>query len=97
MDANFKIAPKNFYQLFNILVFLEKEKLCFPVIFVLMTSKSYLSYKKIFQEIKLILNQNKIEWNYNKIRITCDFEKSLLKAIKEEFSTSLIQGCNFII
>ena len=60
-----------------------------------MTSKSYLSYKKIFQDIKLILNQNKIEWNYNKIRITCDFGKSLLKAIKEEFSTSLIQGCYF--
>ena len=58
--------------------------ICFNV------SKSYLSYKNFFQDIKLILNQNKIEWNYNKIRITCDFEKSLLKAIKEEFSISLI-------
>ena len=40
-------------------------------------------------------NQNKIELNYNKIRITCDFEKSLILAIKEEFPSSLIQGCYF--
>ena len=45
-------------------------------------SKSYLSYKNIFQDIKLILNQNKIEWNYNKIRITYDFEKITIKSNK---------------
>lgn len=95
MDATFKVAPKNFYQLFNVLVYLEEEKICIPFVFVLMTSKSFLAYKKIFQDIKLLLIQNKIEWNYKKIRITCDFEKSLLNAIKEEFNSSIIQGCYF--
>ena len=74
MDATFKAVPKNFYQLLNVLVYLETEKICIPVVFVLMTSKSFLAYKKIFQDIKLLLSQNKIEWNYKKLRITCDFE-----------------------
>lgn len=79
MDATFKSAPKHFYQIFNILVFIEEEKLCFPVVFALMASQLCLSYKKILQDIKLILNQNKIEWNYNKMGVAYDFEKSLLK------------------
>ena len=60
MDATFKVAPTNFYQLFNVLVYLEEEKICIPFVFVLMTSKSFLAYKKIFQDIKLLLIQNKI-------------------------------------
>ena len=56
MDATFKVAPKNYYQLFNILGFLETENLIFPIAFVIMSSKSYLAYKKIFQDIKLLLN-----------------------------------------
>ena len=35
MDATFKITHKNFYQLFNILVYIETEKLCSPVVFAL--------------------------------------------------------------
>ena len=37
MDATFKSCPKNYYQLFNILVDVDEGKLIFPVFHILMT------------------------------------------------------------
>ena len=41
IDATFKIAPKNFYQILNILAHNDKTKITIPVAFILMTNKSY--------------------------------------------------------
>jgi hypothetical protein len=43
IDATFKVAPNNFYQLLNILVHIEKDKFTIPIIHVLMSNKSFLS------------------------------------------------------
>ena len=60
-----------------------------------MSNKSYLSYKNIFQDLKLLIEQNNIIWDYKDIKFTSDFERSLLYSIKEEFSSSKIQNCFF--
>lgn len=60
-----------------------------------MTNKSYISYKKIFREIRDLLRQYNIEISFNKIIFKCDFEKSLLKSIREEFDNAKICGCYF--
>ena len=60
-----------------------------------MSYKSYISYKKIFQDLKLLIEQNNIFGEYKDIKFTSDFERSLLNAIKEEFSSSKIKGCFF--
>ena len=60
-----------------------------------MTNKYYLSYIKIFKDIKLIIDNYNINWVYSGIKFMCDFEKSLLKAIKQEFNNSKINGCFF--
>lgn len=57
-----------------------------------MTNKSYLSYIKIFKDIKLIIDNYNINWVYSGIKFMCDFQKSLLKAIKQEFNNSKING-----
>ena len=43
IDATFKIAPKNFYQILNILVHNDKTKFTIQVAFILMINKSYLN------------------------------------------------------
>ena len=95
IDATFKVAPKNFYQVLNIMVYEEKKKFTMPVVHILMSSKSYYSYKKIFQDIKNILNENKIDVDFKNTIINCYFEKSLIKAIREEFKDTKIYGCYF--
>ena len=59
-----------------------------PIAFVIMTNKSLLSYLKIFEDILLLLKNYKNEIDFKKIRILCDFKKSLIKAIREKFHES---------
>ena len=41
INATFKLAPKDFYQILNILIFIENDKFTMPVCHVLMTNKSF--------------------------------------------------------
>jgi hypothetical protein len=95
VDATFKIAPKNFYQVLNMLGYEEETNFTMPIAHVLMTNKSYLSYKKIFREIKDLIKQYNIDISFDRIIFKCDFEKSLLKSIREEFEKVKICGCFF--
>ena len=95
VDATFKIAPKNFYQVLNILSRNEKTNFTVPVAFVLMTSKTYESYLKIFQELKFIIQNYGIKFEPKGVKFICDFEKSLLGALKKEFEQGIINGCYF--
>ena len=94
-DATFKVAPKNFYQILNILVLEEESNLVLPAAHVIMTNKSYDSYKKVFIEIKYLLVQYNIKYNLTNTIINCDFEKSLINSIREEFRGVKIYGCYF--
>ena len=94
-NATFKVDPKNYYQILNILIYEENNSFIFPVAHIIMSNKSFLSYKKVFQELKNLLNEYKINIKFNDYIITCDFEKSFIKAIKEEFIGIKISGCYF--
>jgi hypothetical protein len=95
IDATFKVAPQNFYQILNIMIYEESKTFTIPIAHVLMPGKSYYSYKKVFQDLKNIIRENNIKLDYNNIIIHCDFEKSLIKCIREEFDEARIYGCFF--
>ena len=57
MDATFKSCPKNYYQLFNLLVDVDERKLIFPVFHILMTHKSSYSYLILFEYLNNLLKQ----------------------------------------
>ena len=56
IDATFKISPKNFYQVLNIMAYEEINNFTMPICHAIMSHKSLYSYKKIFQELKNLLN-----------------------------------------
>ena len=66
LDGTFKVAPKNFLQLVTIHGESLLTKTNIPLVFILMTSKTKLVYKKIFLELNNLLNSLdlKIYFNY---------------------------------
>ena len=64
-----------------------------PVIHVLMSNKSYYSYINIFSDIKLNIFLKGLKLNWENIYFIHDFEKGLVKAIKEYFPKSKSIGC----
>ena len=95
IDATFKIAPKNYYQILNIIGYDETKNFNMPVFHIIMSNKSFESYNKIFQEILNLLDEYKIKINFKNIIINCDFEKSLINAIRNNFKEIKIYGCYF--
>ena len=95
IDATFKIAPKNYYQILNIIGYDETKNFNMPVFHIIMSNKSFESYNKIFQEILNLLEEYKIKINFKNIIINCDFEKSLINAIRNNFKEIKIYGCYF--
>ena len=55
MDGTFKCAPKKFYQLYNIIGKDEKSSIIIPLIFILMSNKSFDLYLHIFRYIRFML------------------------------------------
>ena len=95
MDGTFKSTPKNYYQLFNIIAYIKQEKFYIPIAYILMTNKSFELYFKLLKEIKFHVKINNINVDFKNINFICDFERSLIKAIKEVFNKSRINGCYF--
>ena len=95
IDATFKVAPKDFYQILNILTQDKDTKFIMPAAHIIMSNKSYYSYKKVFMEIKNLLNLYCIKYDFKDTIINCDFEKSLINSIREEFIDIKIYGCYF--
>ena len=73
IGSTFKFAPKKFYQVINILVLDDADKFIMPIVHVIMTNKSYHSYNKVFIEIKNLLDEYKINYNFENSIINCDF------------------------
>ena len=84
IDATFKISPKGYYQLLNIFANIDDNNLEIPLIHVLMTNKSYLSYKKVFGAINDILKELNFDNKFENKYFMTDFEKSLRRVIKEK-------------
>lgn len=60
-----------------------------------MTKLSFESYNKMFKEILNLLDEYKIKIYFKDIIINCDFEKSLINAIRNNFKEIKIYGCYF--
>ena len=94
IDGTFKSTPKKYYQLLNIIISDKKESF-FPVMYILMTSKSTFLYSNLFLKIEQLLNYFKIKLDYNIVSFMTDFEKGLRKSLKKVFVGAKIYGCYF--
>ena len=95
IDGTFKIAPKNWYQLLNIFGYDPTHKFYMPMAYIVLSSKSEELYDEVFYQIaKLIKTHTKIN-SFENIKIMCDFEIGLRKAIKKNFENALLDGCYF--
>lgn len=77
------------------MIYEENKNFTIPIAHIIMSNKSYYSYKKIFHDLNDLINEYNIKVNFKNIIINCDFEKSLIKAIREEFKEVKIYGCYF--
>ena len=80
MDGTFIYCPKNFNQVYNIIGKYDNGKK-FPLMYVIMSHKSYELYLCLFNYIKHILN-------IPDIIFTIDFEKAAQKALIYAFPKS---------
>ena len=60
-----------------------------------MNSKSYTLYYHVFNYIKNIISSKELKIKFEDVSFTCDFEKSLRKALIEIFPNSNIYGRYF--
>ena len=60
-----------------------------------MNSKNEENYNKVFSELVSLIKSNTSRKNFNYIKIMCDLEVSLRKAIKQNFEGCLLDGCYF--
>ena len=95
IDGTFKMTPKNYYQILNIWGFSETKKIYIPLIHILMTSKSQIAYKDVFNKIKEFISDNNLNIDLTKKIITTDYEKSLKNSLNEVFKPKLLKGCFF--
>ena len=93
--VHLNVLQKNFYQLFNIIAYIDEENFDTSIAYILMSNKSHMIFKKMFNDFKFLINIQNINIYFKKITIICDFEKSLIKAVKEEFPEAKINGCFF--
>ena len=77
VDGTFKIAPIGFYQVLIIGCYLPEINSIIPLFFIPTTGKSEYLYDKIFNDIKNILIENKIDFKKITDQYMLDFEKSL--------------------
>ncbi|KAF4529052.1 hypothetical protein B566_EDAN006073 [Ephemera danica] len=91
VDATFKCTsnqPQILQLLIVHVVYMDKN---FPIIYVLMTSKTYEAYLAAFNFIKVEL----LPQGCNIKEIMCDFEAALRKALRVVFPAARIAGCWF--
>ncbi len=80
MDGTFKTCPKNFYQIYNIFGKEKNSNNIIPLMYILMSHKSYTLYFVIFNYIKTLLVSYNIQVDFDDISFMLDFEKSFRKA-----------------
>jgi len=93
VDATFKIAPKGFKQILNIIVYIPQLKIFYPSCFVFMTHKSQALYHSVFENLKVIAESLKFKLSPN--FIMSDFEDALRNAAKMSFPNVQLGGCYF--
>ena len=88
IDATFKVVPRLFYQLFTL--FVNKSGYVFPVVFVLMTSKTTALYSAVFSKLRSMTP------NFVPHRVMADFEAASVKGLQTVYGASVsVSGCWF--
>ena len=80
IDGTFKISPTGYYQVIIIGGFLPELSGIIPIFFIPTTGKSQYLYENIFEDIKKILEDNKINYKNLTKQYMLDFEPSLQKS-----------------
>lgn len=91
VDGTFSVAPKNFLQLFSIHA--EVEGHVFPLIFALMSKRSYVMYEYLWKTLKVTCE--KMGLILNPKFFTLDMEAANIKALKAVFPKSSLKACFF--
>ena len=94
-DINYKICPKGYHQILNIISYNNQTKKFLPAFTIPMTFKSKLSYINIFRALLKLIKNNNFEFKKDKIVFICEFERDLKESIKEIFPNSIIKGNYF--
>ena len=93
IDGTFKVAPKGYTQILNILVYLPHLSIFYPACQVFMTHKTEELYFMVLLTLKNICHQAKLRLEPR--TIMADFEKALQNAIKISFPEAELCGCYF--
>ena len=93
LDATFKIAPKDFSQVLNIIVYNPRLRLYIPTCFILMSNKTESSYTMALECLKQIALSLKL--SLSPTPVMSDFELALRNGIKNSFPNAQISGCYF--
>lgn len=88
MDGTFNTCSRSFYQVFNIIGYIPKKDIIFPVMVCLINAKTEKIYNNVFNEFKKIIKYSKINLDYSTIKIMSDFELALRKFIRNNFNES---------
>ena len=95
IDATFKVAPHNWYQLLNIFGYIKNKKFYLPMAHILMNSKTVQLYEEVFSQlVKKIKSHSNLK-SFHDIKIMADFEIPMRKAIKNCFEGCLLDGFFF--
>ncbi|XP_076038994.1 uncharacterized protein LOC143024111 [Oratosquilla oratoria] len=92
VDGTFKVVRNPFVQLFSIHAFVRKGDDCkqVPLLFCLMSSRRKRDYKKLFKEVKRIVDGEVAVQN-----IVVDYEAAVWRAVPKVFAGVKISGCAF--
>ena len=72
------------------MVFDVQTEVYVPVMYVLMTSKTEALYWHVMHWVIVTSG-----WKMDPFSVTCDFEKGLINAVKQQFMDSVINSCHF--
>ena len=99
MDGTFKTVPTLFHQLYTIHAPVggEDNSRIFPMVYVLMTSRSEEIYKRLFEELFELGEQDgeQDDQDLSPPIIITDFEQAVINAVQSEFPESTHKGCFF--
>lgn len=83
IDGTFKKSSRNFYQILNIVGYLEQHDLLIPIFTSLLTSKTEKIYNYTLIEFRKLIKALNIQIKFEEIKFMADFEDKLREVIKK--------------
>lgn len=84
IDGIFKVAPKHWYQLLNIIGHIKNKNIFIPLTYGFLSSKSEDLYTEFFTQIKRNIKYFNKKFSFEDIKVVSDFELGMRKAIKKK-------------